>query len=109
MSRRDENFYADARLIAEAVRAEADRSAYLATGGSDGCAQCTRGGPLRPEPPMTFGERVERGHLDCAEALAATKGARATASGMSEVWIEISRAMEDPRFGQWILDREASR
>jgi hypothetical protein len=54
---------------------------------------------------MTFRERVERGHLSCAESLAMTKGAERTASGMSEVWIAISRAMEDPRFGQWIESR----
>ena len=99
---RTEAFYADAEMIAKAVREEAKIAAYLATGGSDGCAQCTRGGPLKPEPPMTFQERVERGHLSCAEALAATKGAQTTAANMSEVWIAISRAMEDPRFGQWI-------
>ena len=99
-----EAFFADAELIAAAVRKKADLAAYLATGGSDGCAQCTRGGRQNPEPPMTFRERVERGHLDCAAELAATKGAQTTAANMSEVWIDISRVLEDPRFGQWLSD-----
>lgn len=102
---RDE-FWADAHLIADAVRKYAELQAYLATGGSDGCAQCTRGGRLTPDPPMTFVERVERGHLSCAEALAMTKGAQTTAANMGEVWIEVSRAMEDPRFGQWLSVRQ---
>ena len=100
--RQTDEFWADAHLIADAVRKDAEIQAYLTTGGSDGCAQCTRGGRLTPEPPMTFKERVERGHLSCAEALAMTKGAQQTAANMGEVWITISRVMEDPRFGQWI-------
>ena len=107
-NRRTPEFWADAHLLADAVRAEANVQAYLATGGSDGCAQCTRGSASNGKPPMTFAERVERGHLSCAEALAATKGAKATAAGMSEVWIRISRVMEDPRFGQWLTDAEVS-
>ena len=105
---RNEQFWADAHMLAEAVRKKADIAAYLATGGSDGCAQCTRGSANNGKEPMTFRERVERGHLSCAEALAATKGAQTTAANMGEVWIDISRVMEDPRFGQWILDRESA-
>lgn len=93
-------FWADAHLIAQTVRREANTAAVLATGGSDGCAQCKT---------MTFAERANRGHLDCAEALAATKGAQRTASNLGEVWIEISRTMEDPRFGQWIRATDNSR
>ena len=91
--RRDDAFYADANLISEAVRRDARISAYLATGGSDGCAQCKG---------LTFAQRVERDHLSCAEALAATAGAQRTAAGLSEVWISVSRVMKDPRFGQWM-------
>ena len=98
MTIRDEDFYADAKMIAAAVREEVGRAAYLATGGSYGCAQCTRSG----KDPMTFRERIDRGHLDCAETLAASTGAKRTADGMGEVWITISRVMEDPRFGQWL-------
>ena len=97
MSARLDGFHADAKLVAAAVRAEADRAAYLATGGSDGCSLCKG---------LTFGERVEKGHPSCAEALAATKGANATAAGMSEVWIAICRAMTDPRFGEWLRGDE---
>jgi hypothetical protein len=105
---RDE-FWADARLIADAVKEHAEIRAYLFTGGSDGCAQCTRGSRNNGKPPMTFKERVERGHLRCAESLAVTKGAQGTAANMGEVWIEISRIMEDPRFGQWLLAQTGRR
>jgi hypothetical protein len=106
MALRDEQFYADAEMLALEVRKKADLAAYLATGGSDGCAQCTRGSANNGKEPMTFRERVERGHLSCAEALAATKGAQTTAANMGEIWITIARVMEDPRFGQWIPVRE---
>lgn len=101
-----DEFWADARMIADAVRDEARRQAYLTTGGSDGCAQCVK---TNHGPELTFEERVERGHLGCAEALAMTKGAQRTAANMSEVWIAISRVMDDPRFGQWIAARDGAR
>lgn len=94
---RDEQ-WADVELVTAAVLAEVDYAIWTATGGSDGCAQCSnRSTGVR----LTFAERVAKGHLDCAEEGAVDKGARSVKYGLTTGGLNarLFEALSDPRLG----------
>lgn len=97
---RDEGIIADAHLIEAVVLASVDCAIWTATGGSDGCAQCsnkTRGINL------SFKERIEKGHLDCAREMAVDEGARGVRYGMTcgDLMARLMGVVADPRLGSW--------
>lgn len=87
--------WADVAIIAAAVKQHLENRAYLLTGGSDGCALCK---------DKTTTERVEAGHVMCAENGIAFKAAADLAANASDfdLSIAIARAMDDPRLFQWV-------
>jgi hypothetical protein len=88
------DIWADVEMVEAAVMAEVRHQVWVATGGTDGCAQCKR---------RTFLQRVEAGHLPCAEELAMSKGAGGVRDGLTTggLTARLHNALQDPRIGAW--------
>jgi hypothetical protein len=95
MSDPREQFYDDVHAIRDAVSAAIKTDAYMYVAGADGCAQCTDRSPA---------ESISDGHIDCALDHARMKVLTDFAEHVKggDLWIEIARAMEDPRMFQWV-------
>lgn len=89
--------WADLELIYAAVIQDAKTSAYLSCGGTDGCAICTDA-PTHSDP-LTFQQRIERGHLDCAREMQRWAGAHGTVESMSSGSLKarLAEVLADPR------------
>jgi hypothetical protein len=90
-----EYFHADVHAITNAAADYIKTDAYISVGGARGCSLCT---------DRTLAEAIAAGHERCAveriQFDTLEKFARRVRGG--DMWIEVARAMEDPRMFQWV-------
>jgi hypothetical protein len=90
-----EGQWADVHLIEDAVLAEVKYAEWSSTGGyAKGCTLCAG---------KNFRERVEAGHLGCAEEMAHVKGAEGVRAALvcGGLRATLARVVTDPRLGEW--------